>query len=108
MRAPFAGRRCDDCERQGDLPLVGELVGHPVPTVEPATARATIPVAVRRPDGSRAGLEAATGETSDGVAYGAALRGVHGDVLWRCDHLHRSTQGAVVCATREAFRRRDR
>jgi hypothetical protein len=112
LRAALAGRWCDDCERQGELPFVGDLTGYPAPSIEPLVApSAMVPEAFSRPAGSRDGLETATGDTNDdgapnteGVAYGASLR-VGGEVVWRCNHLHRTTEGALACASRERARR---
>src|SRR5262245_4718747 len=112
LRAALAGRWCDDCERQGDLPLVGDLTGHPAPAIEPpSTASAMIPEAFRRSAGPRDGLETATGDanvdrvpSAAGVAYGALLR-LEGEVIWRCNHLHRTREGVFACASRERARR---
>jgi len=112
LRATFAGRRCDDCERQTELPLIGDLTGSQTPSMEPlSTASAMIPETFERPPESRHGLETATGDTNDDgtpsaarVAYGALLR-VEGQVAWCCGHLHRSLEGALVCASRERARR---
>ena len=112
IRAAFDGDWCDDCTRQGDLPLVGDLTGHAASSIEPpSTASAMIPEAFSRPAGSREGLETATGDlngagasTTEGVAYGASLR-VEGEIVWRCDHLHRALEGVFACASRERARR---
>jgi hypothetical protein len=112
IRAEFDGDWCDDCTRQDDLPLVGDLTGHAASSIEPpSTASAMIPEAFRRPAGSREGLETATGDlngagasNTEGVAYGASLR-VAGEIVWRCNHLHRTLKGALACASRERARR---
>jgi hypothetical protein len=115
LRAALAGRWCDDCERQGDLPFVGNLIAQPVPPVEaPSPTSKMISEAFRRPAGCRDGLETATSDTNvdgtpntEGMAYGALLR-VEGDVVWRCNHLHRTAEGAFACASRERDRRPER
>jgi hypothetical protein len=30
---------------------------------------------------------------------------VEGEIVWRCDHLHRAREGAFACASRERARR---
>jgi hypothetical protein len=112
MCAEFDGDWCDDCTRQGDLPLIGDLTGHPPSSIEPpSTVSTMIPDAFSRPTGSREGLETATGDVSGagapntaGVACGALLR-VDGKIVWRCNHLHRTLEGALACASRETARR---
>jgi hypothetical protein len=87
---------------------VGDLTGHAASSIEPpSTASAMIPEVFSRPAGSRDGLETATGDLNGAgasTAYGASLR-VAGEIVWRCNHLHRAREGAFACASRERARR---
>ena len=103
LRAPFAERWCDDCERQGELALGGAFTPrHEHFAEKTSSGGLLVPEVFTRPAGSWNGLEKATGEhvVGNGRGLGALLR-LAAEVVWRCQHLHGTLEGVMACASRE-------
>jgi len=108
MRAALSRRWCGDCERQGDLPFRVEFTTRPAPPIEVKSTASMMAEAFRRSTSAPSGLITATGDVEGGGAVWGALLRVDGEVVWRCKHLHRTSEGVFACASRERARREPR
>jgi hypothetical protein len=98
-----ARKKMPDADRARQLDLFSDLhctneppPAPPLDDPQPSAERRS-----NNENGENAGrLIHATADTRPGVSFAGVLH-AHGELLWRCQHVHRSPDGALVCAWRE-------
>jgi hypothetical protein len=85
-----------------DLHCTTEPPPPPLADPQPSAERRT-----KDDDGGALIHATADTDTRPGLSFAGALH-AQGELLWRCQHVHRSADGALVCAWRERRARLDR